>query len=621
MNKVDLYKRLVSKYQACRENTAKWRCVAKKDYALYHGNQWDEEDIEALRCAGRPYLTFNQVMPLINAVIGSEINNRRVTKFVPRTLGDVKSNEMLTSVGNWFREEANGEKVDTNVFKDSLITGMGWSEVTLDYTTKVNGRPSIKRLDPFKMVWDSYASADNLKDAKYLFYATTLPIDQLEAMFPDEDKEEFLYRDDELGQETEDDDMYSSERKDDMGGLGTIIEARYKRTEPAVTYVDPYSGEEITASPKEYKEAAALYEAAAGLPLAGIRHSRTVVRRAFLGASKILGEEDEPLAPEGSFGWTCVTGFYDNTNKMYYGLVKALRDPQMCINKFFSEAVYTFNAQSKGGVMVEEDAVRDINEFAATYNMIGEVTVLRNGGLQRIGQKPVAPLNPAMAQLLNFSTGQISQVTGISQEFLGTRDVNQPGILEAHRKQSSLNILAPLFDNLKAYRKAQGEIILHLIQRYLSDGRLVRIAGEDKQQYVPLIRDNVADLEYDIIIDDEPLALNDSERNLQIITQFMPMIQPYMTPEVALQIMRYSPLPSELVDGLVRAYESGQQQQQASMAAQQQAQQQEAQLELAKKQLDNQMAAAKIRKMEAETAKEASLADKHSVNTIQDVLR
>lgn len=619
MKKDDLYRMLTSKYRACRENTAKWRCAAKKDYALYHGNQWDEGDIEALRCTGRPYLTFNQVMPLVNAVIGSEINNRRVAKFVPRTPGDVKSNEILTSVGNWFREEANGERIDTNVFKDSLITGMGWSETTLDYTTKLNGQPSIKRLDPFKMVWDSHASADNLRDAKYLFYATTLPMDQLEAMFPDEDCREFRFRDDELGEEI--DEEYAEGRGTELGDLGTIIEARYKRMEPAVTYVDPFNGEEITASPQEFKEASALYEAAAGQPLTGIKHSRPVVRRAFLGASKILGDEDEPLAPEGSFGWSCVTGFYDNTDKMFYGLVKALRDPQMCINKFFSEAVYTFNAQSKGGVMIEEDAVRDINEFASTYNMIGEVTVLRNGGLQRIGQKPVAPLNPAMAQLLNFSTGQISQVTGISQEFLGTRDVNQPGILEAHRKQSSLNILAPLFDNLKAYRKSQGEVILHLIQNYLSDGRLVRITGEEKQRYIPLLRENVADLEYDIIIDDEPLALNDSERNLQIITQFMPMLQPYMTPEIALQVMRYSPLPSDLVDSLARAYESGQQQQEAASAMQQQSQQAEQQLELAKKRLDNQMAAAKIRKMEAETAKEASLADKHSVNTIQDVLR
>jgi hypothetical protein len=90
-------------------------------------------------------------------------------------------------------------------------------------------------------------------------------------------------------------------------------------------------------------------------------------------------------------------------------------------------------------------------------------------------------------------------------ELLGLRDANQAGVLEEHRKQAGMTILASLFDSLRRFRKRQGRVLLYYIMTYLSDGRLVRIVGDEGAKYVPLIRqEGVA--QYDVIVDDAPTS-------------------------------------------------------------------------------------------------------------------
>ena len=70
-------------------------------------------------------------------------------------------------------------------------------------------------------------------------------------------------------------------------------------------------------------------------------------------------------------------------------------------------------------------------------------------------------------------------------------DANQPGILEAQRKQAAMTILATLFDSMRRFRKINGRIRLHYIKNYLSDGRLIRIGGPDGRRIIPLLKSQI----------------------------------------------------------------------------------------------------------------------------------
>jgi len=94
---------------------------------------------------------------------------------------------------------------------------------------------------------------------------------------------------------------------------------------------------------------------------------------------------------------------------------------------------------------------------------------------------------------MQFAITSIRDCTGINLELLGQKDINQPGILEAQRKQAGMTVLATLFDSVRRFRKQVGRIRLYLIQTYLSDGRLIRIVGPDGARSLPLIRDKTAE--------------------------------------------------------------------------------------------------------------------------------
>jgi hypothetical protein len=221
---------------------------------------------------------------------------------------------------------------------------------------------------------------------------------------------------------------------------------------------------------------------------------------------------------------------------------------------------------------------------------------MKNGSLSgpspKIMPKAPAQFPAGFFTLFQESKEEVSQVTGLSPEFIGTREVDQAGVLEMQRRQSSLNLLASLFNALRRYRKRQGQIMLYLIQNHLSDGRLIRIVGDDKKQYVPLSKDAVASSTYDIIVDDAPTSPNEKDKTWQMLMQLMPLVKDMLTPDIGLELLRYSPLPASMVDKLMqKAKEAQQAQQQQPDPAQieLQAKQAELQIDLQGKQAEMQM--------------------------------
>jgi hypothetical protein len=199
---------------------------------------------------------------------------------------------------------------------------------------------------------------------------------------------------------------------------------------------------------------------------------------------------------------------HDEGKNQFYGIVRAAKDPQRWANKFLSQVMFLMNSQSKGGIMAEKGAFESERQAEESWAKTDAITWMKKGALQgqspMVAPKPAAQFPQGFFALYETSQESISQVTGLSPEFIGTREVDQAGVLEYQRRQSSLNLLAPLFNSLRRYRKRQGRVMLFLIQNHLADGRLVRIVGDDMKQYVPLTKEAVASSEYDIIVDDSP---------------------------------------------------------------------------------------------------------------------
>lgn len=530
---------------------------AREDFKFRDGDQWTDEQRRILQDQNRPTTVFNRIKPMIDSVVGYEVNNRHETRYIPRQPGASGFNEMLTAAGEWFRDQANAEFEESDAFRDAVTAGKGVIETRIDYEIDPDGKPCIERVDPFEVFPDADARKPNFSDARRVWRVRKMSMDEARDMFPNVD-EAMLHAGwatSEAENVTEDNpgDDYdtASQYDDDTRRNCTIVECQWYETETVIRFVDGMTGEEMTVSRAEYMtmlerlsmmtpETMAMMGVAP--PAASVEQRRRVYKRVFLGREIIEGPS--PLPVEGTFTYKFITGFRDQTSGHFFGMVRATKDPQRWLNKNFSQIMHILNSSAKGGIMAERGAFEDDRDASDSWARSDSITWANPGALQKgmIQPKPQTPLPAGQAEMLSFAMGVMPQVTGVNLEMLGMKEGAQAGVLEYQRRQAGLTILAPLFDQLRRYRIDQGRLMLKMIQKYLSDGRLIRIIDGEHIQYVPLTRDMTTG-DYEVIVDEAPTSPNAKERNWSVISQMLPILQPAMTPELGAEMVRHSPLP------------------------------------------------------------------------------
>ena len=539
-----------------------WRREAREDFDFDAGDQLSETDKALLLDAKRPIVIFNRVGVTVDAVAGQEIGNRHETQYLPRTEGDVKKNELLTSAAKWFRQECDAEDEESDAFRDMVVCGMGWTETRLDYEDNPEGDPKIDRTDPLEMVWDSSAKKRNLADCRRLFHIRrNVPLEEARALCPGDPDRPFEDADyhaswvadekDGEGPHHNNNGTYDKDsvgEESDEGGV-TMVRAQWFERVPVWLVADPTNPDAIlTLDEAGFKDLSGKAELAGG-KLRFTKSTRKVYRQAYLG-NVLLEIGDAPC--KGHFSFQCMTGKRDRNKNTFYGIVRAMKDPARWSNKWMSQTMHIMNSTAKGGIAAERGKFFENDaDGEASWAHQDQVTFLKPGALTGANPafiaKPAAQFPHGSFELMQFAVASLPQVSGVNAEALGMSPVgDQAAALDRQRKQSALTILQPIFASLRRYRKTQGRVMLYLIENYLSDGRLIKIEGEEGAQYVPLIKQEAANgmTQYDVIVGDSPTSENQKELTWALLQQILPVIGKMLPPQTWLALLKYSPLPS-----------------------------------------------------------------------------
>lgn len=604
----DLLSTARRRFRLAYDHWRDWRTMARDDYAIYAGDQWDEEDKTFLLENDRAPVVFNRTAPIVDAVHGTELNNRQEARFNPREMGDVKVNELLTNAGKWVRDNCDAEDEESDAFLDLLICGIGWTETRLDMERNPDGDVVIDRIDPLEMLPDPSARKRNLGDMRWLFRYRDVSREELDGMgfnvrtmdlpagtggwgeMEDDNRDPHLA-----------DEAWKYERNQSgMDGRDVtyrLVEYQWLEKDRVYRMADPMSGKVVPLSERKFRrlmKAISQY----GIDMQEgrdyvVSRQLTAKRAFFVGSSTL---EQGPAPYDKWFTYTCMTGKRDRNRNYWFGLVRALADPQQWANKFFSQIMDIINSNAKGGVIAEQNAFVDPRKAEEDWAKSNSIVIVRDGALSggKVQERTVANYPVGIDRMMQFAIGSFREVSGVNLEMLGMAEKDQPGVLEYQRKQAGLTILAAFFSSLRQYRKDQGRLLLHFIVKYISDGRLIRIEGDEGAQYVPLVRQ--ADLDYDVVVDEAPSSPNQKDRAWGVLVNLVPQLAKLgiMPPP---EVIDYLPLPTTLTDAWKRKV----------MAAEQDPSAQQA------KELELREKAATVAKLEAEAQAKLAQAQKDGI--------
>ena len=560
-NDDSLLRKLKRWERLAKQHWSSWKEEARLCYDFTAGHQWSADDKAALLDQMRQPVTFNRVAPMVDAVIGAEILNRQEVRYSPREQGDVQVNELITAADEWSRDLADTEDEESDSFADVVICGMGWSETRMDYSEDAEGRIIDDRVDPLEMTSDPQAKKRCIADARYVIRSRwrdkiDLPPKWIKLLKDKDDTEGGPQHIDEVetGESGSRDD-YDRASNPNMTPADSdkrqVWVRHFQWFEKVTKYRmdDPATGKTVTLTKAKAKAISKMFIENKMRPPEYVKVEMNQYKQAIVIGSTIVEQNDIEV---NAFTFKCITGKRDRNKNTFFGVVRAMIDPQMWGNKFFVQVMHILNTAAKGGLLYESGSFINPRKAIEDWGKPDAAIELQRGaltGTKAAVQERQATVFPAgLDKMMEFSLNNLPQTSGINLEMLGLVEREQPGVLEAHRKKAGYAILAVFFDSLRRYRKMKGRVRLFFIQNYISDGRLIRIKGKDSTwKYVPLVRDKET-ATYDVIVDDAPMAPNQKEQTWMMMQAMIPLLAKVggVPPEIWQIMLEYSPLPSSV---------------------------------------------------------------------------
>jgi hypothetical protein len=208
------------------------------------------------------------------------------------------------------------------------------------------------------------------------------------------------------------------------------------------------------------------------------------------------------------------TGIYSETDKIWTGMANPMIEPSKYRSKAMTEYLFAIASNSKGGYLIEEDAVEDIAVFERDVAKTDAVIQVRPGALQKGLIQPKA--NPAIPTGLE-NVIQLCDAAlvanGVNEAMIGNANDNESGVLYKRRIRQSLSKLAGYADSITLYQKEDARLHADLIPVWVenNNGEWVRITGPDGADEFMQISEDMLVSSYDVSIQEAPTTAEDKE--------------------------------------------------------------------------------------------------------------
>lgn len=500
---------------------------AKKFNRFYSGDQWDEELLARLQREGRPALTINMVLPIVNAVLGEHAAQQVDIVFKPRREADSETARVLTHVVDQILDANRYQAVEAQVFADGLIEDRGFFDVRVDFENNLLGEVKITALDPLDVVIDPDAKEYDPDTWNEVFVTRWHSLNEI-AMLYGEDKAQQLQilagsgqTFGSLSMQFFDDQRYSdnglltaSWPADEQNARNIrrvrVVERQWYKLDRVRTFVDLETGD-MRDVPEHWSEER-VQAIAKQFGLAVTYRTKRRVRWTVTADNVVLHDDWSPYDR-----FTVVPYFPYFRRGKPSGLVRQLISPQEQLNKIESQILHVVNTTANSGWIVKSGSlvnmtVEELEERGAETGLVIEYNG-KDAPPQKIPPNPI----PSGLDRLGSKAGLfLQQISGV-QALLGMLPKSEVSGVALDKSQArALTQLQVVFDSLAQSRYLVARRILECVQKFYNETRILKVTDwrQPEQPEIEVainvptptgeILNDVTVGEYDVIVSTAP---------------------------------------------------------------------------------------------------------------------
>lgn len=422
----------------------------------------------------RRMFTFNRIRRVIQMITGHQRRNRKSTVVIPVENANSNTADQFTQVLNWVNRQEEVLETISDAFQGSLIAGMNLLQVWLDFRSDpVSGNIKVENCAYNSFLIDPYFRKADLSDCNFLWKRSFVNKRTALSLLPGrEDEIMGLY-----GHDTRDSKFQFMPENYNYGfkDLLTYDEYYYRDFRAQRMLIDTETGETTEWRGDDEERLRAFLQSYPTVTM--VEQEIPTVKLAIVLQGKVMYDSANPLGID-VYPFVPVFAYY-RPELPYFpyriaGVVRGLRDAQYLYNRRRAIELDILESQINSGWKYKENAL--VNPKDVFLSGQGKGLALKDEAQMTDVEQILPPqVPPSMIQLSELLAQEISQISGVNEELLGSSDDSKAGILSMLRQGAGLTTLQSLFDNLDRAQKMLGEMMVDIIQNNFTPGKIKKI--------------------------------------------------------------------------------------------------------------------------------------------------
>lgn len=458
-------------------NQAFWT-EADTDLRFFSGDQTLWNDLYGnIPTNRRRNFVFNRIRRVINMIGGHQRRNRKSTIVIPVENGDAETADQFTKVMLWISQHEGMLETISESFEGGLVTGMNLLNVWMDYRSDpISGNIKIDNCSYNSFLIDPYFKKSDLSDCNGIWKRSFLTRREAISLMPDKSEEIAGLANNDSGTGRDGKFQFMPESYSySYKNLLTYDEFYYRDYRTQKMLADTVTGETMEWKSNDEDK---LREFLQSYPqVTVITQEVPTVRVAIVVQGKVMYDGPQPMGID-KYPFVPVFSYY-HPEMPYFpwriqGVVRGLRDAQYLYNRRRVIELDILESQINSGFKYKENALVNPKDVFLTGQGRG-LALKEEAQMSDVEQILPPNVPPSMIQLSELLAKEVSEISGVNEELLGSANDDKAGILSMLRQGAGLTTLQVLFDNLDHAQKLLGHLIIDLIQANFTPGKVKKI--------------------------------------------------------------------------------------------------------------------------------------------------